>query len=134
MKSKILIILLLTIVTKVFTQSTSKTYLRHGHNYGFTYSYEVSKITINSDSTFTWKSWAMNNKKEWEKYKEYSPDNIRYGKIHKKNDFYILNEYIDGDKSDIIWTVKILDRKLKIYYSFKKGKLKQVAKYKRIKN
>ncbi len=135
MKIKIITILLLTTI-KSFTQSKSKTYLRHDHNYSMTYSYDVSELTINSDSTFTWKTWDVRNKKEWKKYKNHYPILIDVGKVYKKGDFHILREYINGEASDITWTVKITDRKLKIYSSFdkKKGKRETVVKYKRIKN
>lgn len=103
----------------------------HDHNYSFTYSYGVTEITISSDSTFVWKTWDVENKKNWKKYKKYKPK-ISKGEITRKGDFYILTEYIDGEKTDFNWTVKILRRRLIFYQLNKKGKFKRLVKYKLI--
>ncbi|MBQ4805546.1 hypothetical protein J8L88_21970 [Aquimarina sp. MMG015] len=131
MKYTFLILILTFNLSNIFGQNSDRTYLRHGHNYGSTYSYQVSQITIHSDLTFTWKSWIMNNKKEWKTYKEYEPE-ISNGKITRNGKFYTLTEYRNGNKTDFSWTIKIMDRRLKLYYKSKNEKLKIGAKYKRI--
>ena len=118
-------------LSKIFGQTSDRTYLRHGHHYGTTYSYQVSQITVHSDSTFTWKVWIMNNKKEWKTYKEFEPE-ISNGQITQSGKFYTLTEYRNGNKTDFNWKIKINDRRLNFYYPNKKEKLKISAKYKRI--
>ena len=131
MKNRILILILISSFSNVFGQNADRTYLRHDHNYSTTYSYEVTELTIHSDSTYTLKSWSVNNKKEWKTYKKYQPE-IHNGKITRNGEFYILTEYRNGNKTDFDWTVKIFDRRLNFYYLNKKGKLRKSAKYKRI--
>ena len=118
-------------LSNTFGQNSDRTYLTHGHHYGSTYSYQVSQITIHSDSTFTWKVWIMNNKKEWKTYKEYEPE-ISNGRIIPNGKFCTLTEYRNGNKTDFSWTIKIMDRRLKFCYPSKNEKLKIGAKYKRI--
>lgn len=131
MKNGTITILLIFFLSNVFGQSSDRTYLRHDHNYSNIYSYEVTEITIHSDSTYTLKSWTMNNKNEWETYKKYQPE-ISNGKITRNNEFYTLTEYRNGNKTDFDWTVKITDKRLNFYYPNKKGKLRKSAKYKQI--
>ena len=131
MKKGILALSLIFLLFNAFGQTTDRTYLRCGHNYSTTYSYAITEITIHSDSTFTWKSWDMNSKKEWKTYKKYKPE-ISIGQITQNGEFYNLTDYINGNKTDIYWTVKFNDRRLKIYYPSKNGKFKKSAKYKRI--
>jgi len=119
-------------LSNTFGQTVDRTYLRHGHNYGTTYSYEVSEIIIHSDSTYTWSSWAMFNKKEWNEYKSYEPE-ISSGKITRNAEFHALTEYRNGNKSDFYWTVKITDKRLLFYYPKKKGRLEKSSVYRRIK-
>lgn len=131
MKYTFLILFLTLSSLNTFGQNSDRTYLRHGHNYGSTYSYQVSQITIHSDSSFTWKVWIMNNKKEWKTYKEYEPE-ISNGKITRDGNFYKLTEYQNGNKTDFNWTIKIKERRLNFYYPNKNEKLKISARYKRI--
>ncbi|MCA0133938.1 hypothetical protein [Winogradskyella alexanderae] len=131
MKYFLLIFMLTLNLSKAFGQSSDRTYLWHGHHYGSTYSYQVSQITIHSDSTYTWKVWIMNIKKEWKTYKQYVPQ-ISKGKITRNGKFYNLTEYRNGNKTDYDWKIKIMDRRLKFYYLNIKEKLKLGAKYKRI--
>ena len=114
-----------------FGQSIERTYLRHGHNNSTTYAYGVTEITIHSNLTFTWKNWDVNNKKEWKTYKKYKPE-ISIGKITQNSEFYNLTDFINGNKTNIYWTVKFNDRRLNIYYLDKNKKHKKSAKYKRI--
>lgn len=119
-------------VCSVLGQTTELKYLRHDHNYSTTYSYDVTEITIHSDSTYTLRTWMLNNKKEWKSYNKYKPE-INSGKITKNGEFYTLFELRNGNKTDFDWTVKITDRRLNFYYPDEKGKLRISAKYKRIK-
>lgn len=118
-------------LSNLFGQTSDPTYLRHDHNYSTTYSYEVTEITIHSDSTYTLKSWSVNNKKEWKTYKEYKPE-VSNGKITRNGEFLTLTEYRNGNKTDFNWTVKICDKRLNFYYPNKSGRLRKSAKYKRI--
>jgi hypothetical protein len=117
-------------LSNVFGQTSDPTYLRHDHNYSTTYSYEITEITIHSDSTYTLKSWSVNNKKEWKTYTEYKPE-VSNGKITRNERFYTLTEYRNGNKTDFNWTVKITDKRLIFYYPNRNGKLRKSAKYKR---
>jgi hypothetical protein len=131
LKNGILTLLLIFFLSNTFGQTTDRTYLRHDHNYSTTYSYEVTEITIHSDSTYTLKSWTVNNKKEWKTYKKYEPE-ISNGKITLNGEFYTLTEYRNGNKTDFDWIVKISDKRLNFYYPNKNEKLRKSAKYKRI--
>ena len=131
MKYTLLILILTFTSLNTFGQNSDRTYLRHDHNYSTIYSYGITEITIHSDSTFTWKSWNVNNKKEWKTYKKYEPE-ISNGKITRNGEYYILTEYRNGNKTDFNWTVKFNDKRLNFYYPNKNEKLKISAKYKRI--
>ncbi len=131
MKYTFLILIFTSITLNIFGQDSDRTYLRHGHNYSTTYSYGITEITIHSDSTFTWKSWSVYNKKDWKTYKEYMPE-ISNGKITRNGEYYILTEYRNGNKTDFNWTVKFNDKRLNFYYPIKNEKLRISAKYKRI--
>ncbi len=115
----------------IFGQSSDRTYLGHYHNYGTAYSYGVTEIIIHSDSTYTWKSWSVNNKKEWKTYKKRKPE-VSNGKITRNGKFYTLTQYRNGNKTDFNWTAKIHDKQLNFYYPKRNGKLKKSFKYKRI--
>jgi hypothetical protein len=131
LKKGILTLLLIFYLSNIFGQASDPTYLRHDHNYNTTYSYGITEITIHSDSTYTWKSWDVNNKKEWKTYKEYEPE-VSKGKITRNGGFYTLTEYRNGNKTDYNWTVKICDKRLNFYYPNRNEKLRKSAKYKRI--
>ena len=131
MKNGILTILLIFFFQNTFGQTSDQKYLRHYQGNSTTYFYGVTEITIHSDSTYTWKSYEVESKREWRKYKKNKPE-ISVGKINQNGKFYILNEYRNGNETDIVWNVKILERKLNFYYPNKIGKLKKSAKYKRI--
>ncbi len=111
---------------------TDRTFLAHDHNYGPTYSYQVSEITIHSDSTFTRKDWRTIRKREWKSYKSFEPE-VSSGRIKYSGKFYVLTEYRNGNKTDYSWKVKLSDNRLFFYYLNSKEKLRRGAKYKRIK-
>lgn len=50
-------------LSSTFGQSSSRTYFAHGHNYGSTYTYGITEITIQADSTYTRQDWSFHNKK-----------------------------------------------------------------------
>ncbi|WCO03527.1 hypothetical protein [Psychroserpens ponticola] len=131
MKKEILTLLLIFYFSSVFGQNSDRTYLKHNHNYSTTYSYEISEITIHSDSTFTWKSWKVNNKKKWKTYQKYKPE-VSNGKITQNGEFYTLTEYRNGNKTNFNWTVKISNKRLSFYHPSRNGKIKKITKYKRI--
>ncbi|MDY8135460.1 hypothetical protein [Aquimarina sp. 2201CG5-10] len=131
MKNIILNLLFIVCLSNIFGQSSDHIYLAHDHNYGTTYSYGVTEITIHSDSTYTWKNWNVSNKKEWKTYKKYEPE-VSKGKITQNGEFYILIEYRNGNKTDFNWNVKISNKQLNFYYPNRNGKLKKSSKYKRI--
>ena len=131
MKNQFLTLLLIFTVTYIFGQNNDRIYLRHNHNYSTTYSYAITEIIIHSDSTFTWKSYDVKNKKEWKNYKKYKPE-ISIGKIIYNGEFQTLTEYINGNETEINWNVKISNKKLNFYFPDKGGKLKKSVKYKRI--
>ncbi|WP_250434702.1 hypothetical protein [Hanstruepera flava] len=118
-------------LSNVFGQTSDPKYLRHDHNYSTTYFYEVTEITIHSDSTYTLKSWSINNKKECKSYKEYKPE-VSNGKITRNGEFLTLTEYRNGNKTDFNWTVKVFEKRLNFYYPNKNGRLIKSAKFKRI--
>jgi hypothetical protein len=117
----------------VRSQNSDKVYLSRNHHYGPVYSYDVTEITIHSDSSYTRKNWIMVNKKEWRDYKKYIPD-VSVGKINRKGDYYQLTEYRDAEKTDFKWIVKITEKRLIYFYYNYKNKLKKGYKFKRIKN
>ena len=131
MKYILIILTHILISQNSFGQNSSRTYLNHGHNFSTAYSYDITEITINSDSTYIRKNWSVSSKKEWKKYKKYVPD-IKGGKIKRNGEYYILNEYRNGIKTDFNWTVKFNDKRLNFYYPNKNEKLKISARYKRI--
>ena len=131
MKNRILILLILFSLSDIYGQSSDKIYLSHNHNYSTTYSYAITQITIHSDATYTWKNWDVTSKKDWKSYKKYKPQ-IDAGKITKNGEFYTFTDYRNGEKTDIIWTMKIFDKRLLLYHLGKNGKYKKIAKYKRI--
>ncbi len=114
-----------------FGQTKAKVYLNHDHNYSTTYSYEVSEITIHSDSSYTLKSWNLINKKEWKKYKSNEPE-ISSGKITQNAEFLTLTEYRNENRTDSNWKIKVTDKRLVFYSKNKNGKLRKTKTYKRI--
>ncbi|MCD2260199.1 hypothetical protein [Psychroserpens luteolus] len=113
-------------------QNNDRTYLAHDHSESMLYSYAVAEIIIHSDSTYTWKTWELKNKKDWEKYNLFKPK-ISTGKVTQKAEFYTLTEYRNGNETDFNFTVKISDRRLTFYYPNKRNKLRKTYTYKRIK-
>ncbi len=129
---KLIIVLIIIPLSNVFGQTLDKIYLHRNHNYGPTYSYSISEITIHSDSTFTWKTWNLRSKKEKKLYKEIVPKSFK-GKITQNGKFYTITEYRNGKKSDIYWTIKVNNKRLLfLYYQDINGKLPNGARYKRI--
>jgi hypothetical protein len=133
MKKKYLFWILILFCQIIISQNSDKVYLTRNHNFGTTYSYDVTEITIHSDSTYTRKNWSMINKKEWRDYKKYIPD-MSVGKINRKGDYYQLIEYRGAVKTDFNWKVKITEKRLIYYYYNYRDKLKKGYKFKRIKN
>ncbi len=119
-------------MSNVFGQTNEPIYLYHDHNYSTTYSYEVSEITIHSDSSYTLKRYLMKNRKTWKTYKDFEPE-ISSGKIRRNGKFYTLTEYGNGNKTDIEWNVKVTKSRLIFYFNKRKDKLKKSIKYKRVK-
>ena len=130
---KITFILFIISSLNFFSQKTNKTYLAKGHNYSTIYSYDVTEIILYSDSTYIRKDYSLYNKKLWRKYREYQPE-ISKGKFYKKGKFYVLNRYINGQKTDLYWNVKITKNRLIYFVNEKNGKLFKGRKFKRIKN
>lgn len=111
MKNGIITIFLIFFFSNIFGQSDDRTYLAHGHNLGPSYSYGITEIIIHTDSTYTWKSYNVNYKKEWETYKTQTAE-IHKGKITRNGKFYTLTQFRNGSKTDFSWTVKIFDKKI----------------------
>ena len=130
MKYKFLILILTLTSLNTFGQNSDRTYIGHDHNYSSTYSYGVTEITIHLDSSYTWKSWNVSNKKQWKTYKEYEPK-ISKGKITWNGEYYIFTEYRNGNKTDFYWIAKLNDKRLKFYYPNENKKMRISAKYKR---
>ena len=131
MKNGIITLLLIFFLQNTFGQSDDRKCLRHYQSNSATYFYGVTEIIIHSDSTYTWKSYEVNSKNEWKKYKKNKPE-ISVGKITQNGKFITLTEYRNGNKTDFNWTVKITNKRLNFYYPNKNEKLRKSAKYKRI--
>jgi hypothetical protein len=131
LKNGIITLLLIFFLQNTFGQTDDRKYLRHYQSNSTTYFYGVTEIIIHSDSTYTWKSYEVNSKNEWKKYKKNKPE-ISVGKITQNGKFITLTEYRNGNKTDFNWTVKITNKRLNFYYPNKNEKLRKSAKYKRI--
>jgi hypothetical protein len=131
LKTGTIFLFLLFLINNSFGQKNDRTYFSRNHNYSTTYSYDVTEITIHSDSTYSKRNWSMFGKKEWRKYKNYKPE-IKNGKINCNGEFYILTEYRNGIETDYNWKVKITKKRLTYYYEIKNGKYKKGIKFKRI--
>ncbi|MGB1042030.1 MAG: hypothetical protein ACPGU6_01435 [Tenacibaculum sp.] len=132
MKEKLLIWSLIFFSQFIFCQKNNKTYLTRNHNYGTTYSYDVTEIIIHSDSSYTRRNWNMLNKKEWKNYKEYKPE-LSEGKISFNGKNYVLNEYRNGNKTDFSWNIMLTEKKLIYFYFKENGGIEKGIKFRRIK-
>jgi hypothetical protein len=113
-------------------QKNDKIYFTRNHNYGTTYSYDVTEIIIHSDSTYTKRNWSMLNRKEWKDYKKYKPE-LSAGKISSNGKNYVLNEYRNGNKTDFNRNIILNEKKLIYFYFKENGGIDKVSKYKRVK-
>lgn len=124
-----LTILIVFTLSKMAGQSTDPLYL--WHDYIFDDLYIVNTLEIHSDSTYTSKDWAFEDKKEWTSYKSMKP-NIKNGRIIKKGKYFVVTEYKNGKEVTLESKIKLNSRWLIFYYPNANGKLEAQGKYKRI--
>ncbi|TBM99408.1 hypothetical protein EYD45_15735 [Hyunsoonleella flava] len=116
-------------LSRMVGQNTDPLYL--WHDYVFDDLYIVNTMEIHSDSTYTSKDWAFEEKKEWTSYKRIKP-NVKNGRIKKKGKYFILTEYKNGKEVTLKSRVKLNKRMLIFYYPNASGKLEAQGKYKRV--
>ena len=124
-----LIILMVFTLSRVVGQNTDPLYLWHDYIYDDLYI--VNTMEIHSDSTYTSKDWAFEDKKEWKSYKRMKP-NVKNGRIEKKGKYFILTEYKNGKEVTLKSRIKLNKRMLIFYYPNANGKLEAQGNYKRI--